>query len=144
RYILGGGWNDPIYAFNEAYAQPPFDRSPTNGFRLVKNIAADSNLSAAKRPVKAIFRDYSKERPIPDRVFEIYRRLYEYDRTPLRPAVEERDTSAADWVRERITFDAAYGKERVIAYLFLPKRGHPPYQTIVYFPHSGAVYSRSW
>ena len=27
RFILGGGWNDPAYAFNDAYAQSPFDRS---------------------------------------------------------------------------------------------------------------------
>jgi hypothetical protein len=33
-----------------------------------------------------------------------------------------------------LIFDAAYGNERVIAFLFLPKKGHPPYQTIVYFP----------
>src|SRR5262249_42876588 len=35
HFILGGGWNDPSYAFVDAYAQPPWDRSPTNGFRLV-------------------------------------------------------------------------------------------------------------
>jgi dienelactone hydrolase len=33
-----------------------------------------------------------------------------------------------------VTFDAAYGHERVIAYLFLPKNASPPYQTVVYFP----------
>ena len=29
RYILGGGWSDPVYAFNDAYAQDPWDRSAT-------------------------------------------------------------------------------------------------------------------
>ncbi|MBT8401120.1 MAG: protein kinase, partial [Rhodothermia bacterium] len=38
RFILGGGWNDPAYAFNDAYAQDPFDRSPTNGIRLVETV----------------------------------------------------------------------------------------------------------
>lgn len=27
RYILGGGWNDPTYSFNDAYFQPAGDRS---------------------------------------------------------------------------------------------------------------------
>ena len=27
RYILGGGWNDREYTFNDAYTQDPFDRS---------------------------------------------------------------------------------------------------------------------
>ncbi len=143
RYILGGGWNDPTYVFNGAYAQSPLDRSATNGFRLVKYLGADSSLAQARRPIRAFFRDYATERPVPDRVFEIFRRLYDYDRTPLRAIVEERDTSAEDWTRERITFDAAYGDERVIAYLYLPKRGHPPYQTVIFFPGSGAVFGRA-
>lgn len=45
---------------------------------------------------------------------------------------------------ERVTFAAAYGGERIVAYLFLPKRSKPPYQTVVYFPHSGGEYLRSF
>jgi len=142
HYILGGGWDDPTYAFNDAYAQPPFDRSATNGFRLAKYLSSDASLAAAKRPIEALFRDYSKEPPVPDKIYAIYRRLYDYDRTPLKAVVEEQDSSE-DWVRQRITFAAAYGDERVIAYLFLPKRGHLPYQTVVYFPGSGGFHFRS-
>ncbi len=35
RFILGGGWDDPTYAYTDAVTQPPWDRSQTNGFRLV-------------------------------------------------------------------------------------------------------------
>jgi eukaryotic-like serine/threonine-protein kinase len=42
---------------------------------------------------------------------------------------------------EKVSFDAAYGKERVTAYLFLPKNSSPPFQTIVYFPGSYAIYN---
>src|SRR5206468_12176139 len=34
--------------------------------------------------------------------------------------------------------------ERIVAYLFLPKIGKPPYQTVVYFPHSGGLALRSF
>jgi len=44
------------------------------------------------------------------------------------------------WRKEKITFDAAYGAERMIAYLFLPKAGKPPYQTVIYFPGAGALF----
>lgn len=37
-------------------------------------------------------------------------------------------------MREKVTFDAAYGHERVTAYLFLPRKASPPFQTVVYFP----------
>jgi eukaryotic-like serine/threonine-protein kinase len=33
-----------------------------------------------------------------------------------------------------VSFDAAYGGERVTAYLYLPKKVRPPYQTILFFP----------
>jgi formylglycine-generating enzyme required for sulfatase activity/tRNA A-37 threonylcarbamoyl transferase component Bud32/dienelactone hydrolase len=143
RYILGGGWNDPTYAFNDAYAQGPFDRSATNGIRLVRYLAGDTTVAVAGRPAIRAHRDFSKERPVPDGIFQVYRRLYDYDRTPLHAVVEASDSSAEDWIRQRVTFDAAYGNERVTAYLFLPKHGRPPYQTIVYFPGSNAIHDRS-
>lgn len=143
RYILGGGWNDPTYQFTEAFAQPPFDRSATNGFRLARYGPGDTTVTLASRPIARPDRDFSRERPVPEVVFDVYRHLYAYDRTPLRAVVEERDTSAAEWVRERVTFDAAYGGERVIAYLFLPTRAHPPYQTLVYFPGAIAMLTRA-
>jgi dienelactone hydrolase len=48
--------------------------------------------------------------------------------------VEESEESSDYWRKEKVTFDAAYGGERVIAYLFLPKNVKPPYQTVIYFP----------
>ena len=57
RFILGGGWNDEPYQFNDAYTQPPFDRSPTNGIRLVKYSAGEANLAAAEAPLRREFRD---------------------------------------------------------------------------------------
>jgi hypothetical protein len=42
---------------------------------------------------------------------------------------------------ETVSFDAAYGNERITAYLYLPKNSPPPYQTIIYFPGVGAVYT---
>ena len=144
RYILGGGWNDPEYAFNDAYTQPPFDRSPTNGIRLVRYSAGDSTLAITSRTVVRAQRDFSREQPFGNALFQVYRRLYDYDRTPLNIVVEAADSSAESFVWQRISFDAAYGNERVTAYLFLPKRRQPPYQTVVLFPGSGALNLRAF
>jgi formylglycine-generating enzyme required for sulfatase activity/dienelactone hydrolase len=144
RYILGGGWNDPPFAFNYPYAQQPSDRSPTNGIRLARYLPGDTTVAVASRPALVMLRDFSKERPVPDGIFQVYRRLYDYDRTPLHAVVEESDSSAEEFIRQRITFDAAYGNERVTAYLFLPKHGRPPYQTVVYFPGANAIDERSF
>ena len=134
RYILGGAWSDPGYMFSSADALPPFDRSPTNGLRCVKYTApVGSGLTA---PVERLTRDYSRETPASDDVFRIYRGFYAYDRTPLNAAIESVDESSPYWRKEKIVFDAAYGRERVPAYLFLPRTAPPPYQTVVYFPSS--------
>jgi formylglycine-generating enzyme required for sulfatase activity/dienelactone hydrolase len=141
RYILGGGWNDPTYAFNDAYAQDPFDRSATNGFRLIKDLSDQP--AAARRPIVRLFRDFSKERPVSDEVFAAYRRMYDYDRAGLNAVVDTAREETDDWIREKISFDAAYNRERMAAYLYLPKRGKPPYQTIVFFPGSNAIHESS-
>jgi eukaryotic-like serine/threonine-protein kinase len=142
RFILGGGWNDPAYSFIDTAVQSPWDRSPTNGMRLISYLGTDANLQAAKQPIDVPFRDYTKEKPVGDAEFRIYRRMYAYDARPLNATVEKTDDSN-DWVRQKVSFDAAYGKERVLAYLFLPKVGSPPYQTIVYFPGSNAQFQKS-
>ena len=139
RYILGGGWTDPPDAFTDAYAQLALDRSAINGIRLVKYLRAEPNLAAARAPQVGLFRDYTKEKPVGDAVFESYRRAFDYDRLPLHAVVEARDSSQDEWVVDRVSFDAAYGKERMLAYVYTPKHGHPPYQAVVYFPGSGVI-----
>jgi cephalosporin-C deacetylase-like acetyl esterase len=94
-------------------------------------------------PLEDVSRDYSKEKPVNDAIFGIYRSFYSYDRTDLRAAVESVDDTPKHWRRETITFDAVYGNERVMAYLFLPKNGVPPYQIVIYFPGSISLVARS-
>jgi dipeptidyl aminopeptidase/acylaminoacyl peptidase len=83
-------------------------------------------------------RDYAAEKPVPDAVFRIYRGFYSYDKTELKPTVDSVDESE-HWRREKVSFDAAYGGERVPAHLFLPKNARPPYQTVVYWPSGEAL-----
>jgi dienelactone hydrolase len=141
RYILGGAWSEPNYMFMDQDARSPFDRSATNGFRCVRY---STDLPAALTgPVEHVFRDYNKEKPVSDQVFETIRSIYSYDKTPLEARVESNDDSHPVWKKEKITFTAAYGEERMAAYLFLPKNTAPPYQTLVYHPGSDAAQNRS-
>ena len=142
RYILGGGWNEPVYMYNDPDAQPAFSRLPNYGFRCVKNISkADDTL---RRPLLAARRDYATETPVKEPSYRIYRNFYQYDRTKLDPAVESIDENPQYWKMERVTFNAAYGNERVTVYLFLPRNASPPYQPVLYFPGSGALRARSF
>ena len=142
RFILGGGWNDPAYAFNDAYAQSPLDRTETNGFRCIRYIGGGAPKSSLERTIALPYRDFLREPRVSDETFALYKHQYSYDKAPLNARVES-VKEGAEWNTERITFDAAYGGERMIAYLFLPRKGKPPYQTVVYFPGSGAIHTRS-
>jgi cephalosporin-C deacetylase-like acetyl esterase len=140
RCLRGGAWNDQVYMFGNVTQSLATDRSETNGFRCVRYIEG-------KTPPEKLFalyrsdavRDLMEERPVSDEVFAVYRRLFDYDPRDLQARVEARDESRPDWIRERVSFTAAYGDERVSAQLYLPRTGRPPYQTVIYFPGSDAI-----
>ena len=146
RYILGGGWGEPTYVFTAEDSRSPWNRSPLNGFRCVQYPQGDESLAhMLLKPVEqSPSRDLLNLKPFSDEEFRTLKALYEYDRTPLDAVIEQTDDSFSSWRKEKITLNAAYGRERVIAYLFLPKTGKPPYQTVIYFPGVGAVYKESF
>jgi eukaryotic-like serine/threonine-protein kinase len=137
RYILGGAWSDARHMFLDANALPPFDRAPGDGFRCAKySVPLSSELAA---PAERICRDYSREKSVTDEVFQAYRSLFAYDRGELNAKVDSVDDSSEYWRRERVSFDAAYGNERVLAHPFLPKNSSPPYQVVIHFPGGSAL-----
>ena len=64
RFILGGGWNDEVYSFNDAYTQDAFDRSATNGFRCIQPLEGSAISASLTRRIKLPFRDYTEETPV--------------------------------------------------------------------------------
>jgi len=143
RFILGGAFSEPSYMFSNYDAQSPFDRAPTYGFRLAKYIEADEIPKVARDPIPAPERDYSKEMPVAADVFKAFKSLYRYDKAELDARVEAVDDGAERWKMEKVSYAAAYGNERVIAYVFTPRKVAPPFQTVVYFPWAVAIQRRS-
>jgi formylglycine-generating enzyme required for sulfatase activity/dienelactone hydrolase len=141
HYILGGAWDDDRFAFAELDRRPPLDRSDRNGFRCVRYPQPPAD--DFTNPLIAQQRDYAAEKPVSDMTFDIYRSLYLYEHTGLDPAVESVDESPGAWRKEKITFRAGYGNERMAAYLFLPKSIAPPYQTVVFMPWASAAFASS-
>jgi serine/threonine protein kinase/cephalosporin-C deacetylase-like acetyl esterase len=141
RYILGGAWDEPFYMFNDADARSPFERSANFGFRCAK-YPSGKGIGIGADPVIPVARDFNREKPVSDELFCVYKSLYSYDKTPLRAVIEAREETD-NWRKEKITFPAAYGNERIIAYLFLPKKSQPPFQTVVFFPGSNTINLRS-
>jgi dienelactone hydrolase len=141
RFIVGGGWSDAEWRSRDV--APAWDRSSSNGFRLAQYLEDTDDLTQAHAPVTRTSRrrDYTSERPVGEGEFDIYKRMYDYDAIPLEPRVEQVDT-AQHWIREHVSFTAAYGSERMAAYLYLPKRARPPYQAVVFWPGGNVFWLR--
>lgn len=138
RYVLGGAWNDAVYMYMDDDAHAPVERLPTYGVRLVQSAEPRSFSQTLLQPIpETLVRDYRKEKPVSDTIFAVYKGIYDYDHKPLNAKVEQTEGSSEGWRKETISFEAAYGQERVTAYLFLPISSSKPYQTVVFFPHSG-------
>jgi eukaryotic-like serine/threonine-protein kinase len=135
RFILGGGYGDPPYMFSFTDAQSPWERRPNYGFRTVKLAGPPPPEALAK--LEPLLRDYASERPASDDQFRAFRGLYTYDKGPLDSRIEETETSDL-WIREKVTFNAAYRDERVIVHLFKPAAMSRPLQSVVYHPGGGA------
>jgi pimeloyl-ACP methyl ester carboxylesterase len=140
RYILGGAWDDRPATFREPDLRSPFERASNFGFRCMRPLAPGALSPAVLGEI--VPPSVKIEAPtVPDPEYAVIERLYSYDRTPLNPTVERRDSSPEDWIEEKVSVDAAYGDERLVLHVFLPKRRAPPFPSVVYFPGSGAMHA---
>ena len=137
RYILGGAWSEPVYMAVDDDRRPPLDRADTNGFRCIKESAPSSD-AAYGALVEAAPPGIVERPPVDDATFEIFRRFYSYEQTPLEARIESVRESE-DWRRERASFAAAYSGERVPVNILIPKNASPPYQAVIWFPGSYAL-----
>ena len=141
RYHMGGAWSDPSYKFYQPTASSPFDRSAENGLRCVKYLSPESlpdvTLQAdadAFRPglrqgeprFRRDLRDLQAPLCLRQGGLERRRRKRRRRFAPLDEGEESRSTRPT-------------GTSAIIAYLFRPKSGAPPYQTIVFFPGDSAI-----
>jgi formylglycine-generating enzyme required for sulfatase activity/dienelactone hydrolase len=139
RACLGGAWNEAQYWFVQYDGYPPLTRGANIGFRCMKPLGETPAVAKAFDPLQPLqVPDYGAMAPCSGEVFEVYRHLYSYTKTPLNPRVESRTDWSPDTTLEKVSFDDASGGDRIIAYLFLPRRGPISLQSVVYFPGIGA------
>lgn len=140
--LLGGGWLDPPYFYGTAFPSSLFDRSKTNGFRLMKELK-DSGDAALRQTIRFNRKNISEIKPPSDEVFEAYRSQFAYVHgTPqtVKPVVVE---TTEDWIKQKVTIETGYRNERMDVFLFIPARSRPPFQAAVFFPPTDAFLTRS-
>jgi dienelactone hydrolase len=133
RWILGGAWNEAPYQATQRNSLPPFDRAATNGFRCMKYEQDAHRTQQLTAPLNIVARDFRNAEPISTELREVFAGRFAYEPGELNARVEWTDDTHREYVRQRVTFDGGYG-QRTPLHLFIPKKGKPPFRTIVYFP----------
>ena len=141
RAILGGAWNESSYTFAQLDGREPFERGETFGFRCARFI--DQPPESLFEPLTPTSVDRRSDKPVSDDVFRVYAALHRYDSTDLAAKTESVDDSKPYLHKETVTFRAAYGGERVMAHLYLPRNAAPPYQAVLFLPSGNTFFFRS-
>jgi hypothetical protein len=145
RVIVGAGWDDDAYvvenSVSDPHRLPPLDRSATNGLRLMASFDEVSTNKLARRAV-ALSDSLPIPTPVSDEVFQVKRRDFDYDHTPLNARIEE-TVKFRHWRRQRVSFDGEAGEERTVLYLYLPNGPATRYQTVLFWPGAGAQFMES-
>jgi len=136
RYAAGGAWDEPRYTFLAPAALDPYDRGSNRGLRLARYDGAVPEV--ARQPVTRKRPDFASRAPVGDEMFAAFESFYAYDQRPLEATLESVDDASPHYRWERVGYNTAYGGERVVANLLLPKNASPPFQVVVFFPGSEA------
>lgn len=141
KIIMGGNSQEPAYLYNEAYNVSPWRRSDLIGFRCMSYIN-DTSKQELTQQFDRTERDFSKAEPVSNEAFSIIEALYKYNKSELNArTIYTLDT--LNWIQEDIQVDVPYEDSPMQISVFLPKNSEPPFQTVIYFPHDGPVYSNS-
>ena len=142
RYVLGGAWDEPNYMFIDPDAQSPFLRAANVGFRCVKYIEPDRSERSRWPPCLLLGAISAKRSPSPMNCSMPIAACTPTTK-PLNATVEPFPSTDDDWKIERVTYDAAYGDERAIAYLFFRRRASRHIRRSLSFPGSNALLCES-
>lgn len=130
-WLLGSSWEDPAYSYFGAVAAPLIERSPLNGFRLMRETAPSA--TALREPIDLQARPRDPDAtPVPDEVFAVLMSEFAYRSGELDATEPVAMETTEDWVKQRVTIDAGYSGERLDVVLFIPARSRPPYQPVVF------------
>jgi len=137
RVIAGGAWNEPPYLYNQIDSADPWDRTPGNGFRCMRTLQGGPIGAALREPVTTSRVDFLALKPLEDAAYAVLAQQLRYSPDGLDPRVADVPSTNASWTRERVSLATGYDESRFNVQLFLPTSGRPPFQTILYLPHSG-------
>jgi pimeloyl-ACP methyl ester carboxylesterase len=137
--VTGGSWQDPMYVYSEFGEFPAMFSSPSLGFRCARSRPTTVG-DQGSGPIDLEQRTPVYQ-PVNDATYRSLLTHYRYDRGPLNPRVVA-TVETANWTRLLVQFEGV-ADDTISAYLYLPTRAEPPFQTIVQVPGGSAFFGAS-
>ena len=122
RGTAGASWRDQVYQFVLHGWSPETTRADDLGFRCALGEDAKGAIDLNDESPQVY------PAPLSTKAFDSLKAFYQYPSLPLAARIVSTIDSGV-WTREEIRFRGA-GDDEVLAYLYLPKHGRAPYQTI--------------
>ena len=142
---VGGAWAEPNYSYFHPAPRSAFERPLDTGVRGMKRLGTAPIPDVAQVAIPTLPVVAAKNsKPVGDAEFAIYKRLYDRKRAPIDAKLVATDTSKPHWIRQKVSYAAGYGEERMWAYIYLPRNARLPYQTVVHLGGSGIFAERPY
>lgn len=136
--IQGSQWQS-YGNYSVAITAPRMNRDETNGIRLVKDFPDEPFAVTLSEPIDVLYDDpFVAREPVSDEAFEVMRLQFEAPQRALVDVVVEQLEQTDLWQAEEHILQYGNGEPLVI-YVFRPRGGRPPFQTIVYGPPGNSV-----
>lgn len=137
RMVAGGAWNEPPYLYQNRNSASPWDRSAGNGLRCMRTVTGAPVAAALRAPIEAppVF-DFGTLQPIDDAGYAVLESQLQYTPSNSEPSVTRQESTNPAWTREMVTLPTGYDGASFNVQLFLPTGTKPPYQVVLFFPHS--------
>jgi eukaryotic-like serine/threonine-protein kinase len=131
---LGGAVTEPQYTGFQPNPMPRFNRSSLTGFRTVR-LLNPADLNPFGGPIeRRVAPAPDTLKPLDEAAFKIFSTQFAYSRRELSPKVMYVDETHPDWVREKVSIDVGYNKERMDVLIFRPKHVYNPVGSVVVYP----------
>jgi formylglycine-generating enzyme required for sulfatase activity/dienelactone hydrolase len=131
---LGGAVSEPQYTGFQPSPRPRFDRSELNGFRTIR-LLNPADMNPFGDPVnKPEVKPPEFYKPLDDAAFKLFSTPFSYGRRALNAKTVYIDESNEDWIKEKVSIELGYNKERMDVLIFRPKNISSNLGSVIVYP----------
>ena len=131
---LGGAVSEPQYTGFQPSPRPRFDRSELNGFRTIR-LLNPADMNPFGDPVnQPEIKPPEFYKPLDDAAFKLFSTPFSYGRRALNAKTVYVDESNEDWIKEKVSLELGYNKERMDVLIFRPKNTSSNIGSVIVYP----------